>query len=100
MSQGKTYEQLRREALAWSPQQGNNEISTNSTTMTAGRGGGRSGRGYRGRGGGRSQSRGRTHRDDHKNRIFGQEYKDRKDLVKVAEEEEQIKSTIKITRIQ
>ena len=77
MSQGKTYEQLRREALAWSPQQTNNEISANSTTMIAGRGGGRFGRGYRGRGGGRSQTRGQTQRDDHKNRIYGQEHKDR-----------------------
>ena len=77
MSQGKTYEQLRREALAWSPQQPNNDISANTTITNSGRGGGRFGRGYRGRGGGRSQTRGQTQRDDHKNRIYNQEYKDK-----------------------
>ena len=45
MSQGKTYEQLRREALAWSPQQPNNDISANTTITNSGRGGGRFGQG-------------------------------------------------------
>ena len=76
---------------------GNNKISTNSTTMTAGRGGGRSGRGYRGRGGGRSQTnRGIIIRTE----FTVRNTKTDKDLVKVAEEEEQFKSTIKATQIQ
>ena len=55
MSQGRTYEQLRREALAWSLPLVNEEISANTTNMNVGRRGGYTVKNSGNQSGGKSQ---------------------------------------------
>ena len=72
MSQGRTYEQLRREALAWSLPLVNEEISANTTSMNVGRRGGYTVRNGGNQSGGKSQTKSQSSKQFHKNKVYKQ----------------------------